>query len=297
MALLLVERFSIELAPTALLKAGSGVARLLPVLPAGTRVYLPSLPGDPPDAIEQSIALLRRSHDGLVPVPHIPAQRVASLATLEQQLSRWQRTATDGVLREALIVRGDAHGHNTADSVATAAAASNAPPFPDSLALLETDVLQRHGFDAVSLCGHPEGVGDLSADAARLALTRKLEWAAGAGVAPRVVTQFCFDATTTTRFVDELRRGGAAGASAPVSLGVVGPTKRPMRSRMAERCGVRPPPPARANAGGDEDDGWPGEYIESLERWQASSGAAGAAVELHVYPFGGLRRTLDWLGV
>ena len=71
MALLLVERFSIELAPTALLKAGSGVARLLPVLPAGTRVYLPSLPGDPPDAID-SRAL--RRYDGSV---HIPAQRVA----------------------------------------------------------------------------------------------------------------------------------------------------------------------------------------------------------------------------
>ena len=62
----------------------------------------------------------------------------------------------------------------------------------------------------------------------------KLQWAASANVAARVVTQFCFDAGATARFVDELRRAGAA--STPVSLGVVGPSDRP-----AEQT-VRPDP-------------------------------------------------------
>lgn len=289
----LAHLFSVELAPSTLLKAGGGVARLLPALPSGTRVFLPSLPADPADAIEQSIALLRRSHAGLVPVPHIPAQRVQSLAVLERQLTAWQRAAGDGVITEAMVVRGDAHGHSTdqgAEAVAVPATSIAAPPFEHSLALLETGVLQRHGFDAVSLCGHPEGVGPLDAVAARAALRRKLEWADSAGVASRVVTQFCFDVGATTRFVDELRRHHAC----PVSLGVVGPSSVSMRGRMATRCGVAPPAAASSTSHDDGHDGWPDGYVRELTRWHELHGDG---VSVHVYPFGGVRRTLEWVGV
>ena len=308
----LARAWSIELAPTSLIKAGSATARLLPLLPAGTRVYLPSLPGDPPDAIAQGIALLRRENAELVPVPHIPAQRVASVDELERRLASWQRAAArDGVLREALIVRGDAHANHDAT-----APASPPPPlpsmrptsvFPESLALLESGVLQRCGFDAVSLCGHPEGVGDLSASDARAALIRKLQWAESANVAARVVTQFCFDAGTTAAFVDDLRGAGfVSAANAPISLGIVGPTRREVRDRMAVRCGVAAPPPESRTAQGSNqehasglsqgEDGWPSMYVDALTRWHASSDAMrDSPVGLHVYPFGGLRRTLEWL--
>ena len=45
--------WSLELSAPGLLKPGSGSARLLPLLPPSTRVYLPALPNDPPTAIEE----------------------------------------------------------------------------------------------------------------------------------------------------------------------------------------------------------------------------------------------------
>jgi methylenetetrahydrofolate reductase (NADPH) len=289
--------FSLELAPTSLLKGGA-ILRLLPSVPAGTRVYLPALPADPPDAIERSIALLRRTHTGLVPVPHIPAQRVPSLDALERQLTAWQRSAADGALHEALVVRGDANGHSTDVAAVAPASVHASPVFAESLELLETNVLQRHGFDTVSLCGHPEGVGPLSPAQAREALVRKLHWAAAAGVASRVVTQFCFDAAMTTQFVDALR--GSAGAATPVSLGIVGPSATALRVRMAHRCGVAPPlntsraASSSAPSAAAEDDCWPADYMDSLRHWQVVRGSD-AGVSLHISPFGGLHRTLEWL--
>lgn len=288
---------SLELSPTVLLRAGSATAKLLAIIPTGTRVYLPALPADPPDAVEGALRLLRRENAGLLAVPHIPATRVASTAALEHQLGAWQRASGDGV-REVLIVRGDLNAHH--GEVGETAGAPSRGPFGRSLDLLETGVLQRAGIHAVSLCGHPEGVGHLSAAGACEALVAKLQWAEAASVEARIVTQFCFSARTTIAYAEQLR---AAGVTAPLSVGVVGPCKAEVRARMAERCGVTPP------AGGESDhpDGallneheWPSEYVRVLAQWQRGglAGASGHGVQalhLHLYPFGGLGSTLRWM--
>jgi|LauGreDrversion2_5_1035112.scaffolds.fasta_scaffold10554_2 methylenetetrahydrofolate reductase (NADPH) len=286
---------SLELSPTGLLRAGSATAKLLAMIPTGTCVYLPALPADPPDAVEGALRLLRRENAGLLAVPHIPATRVASTAALERQLGAWQRASGDGV-REVLIVRGDLNAHHGEES-ATAGAPSRGL-FGRSLDLLETGVLQRAGIHAVSLCGHPEGVGHLSAAGACEALVAKLQWAEAASVEARIVTQFCFSARATIAYAEQLR---AAGVTAPLSVGVVGPCKAEIRTRMAERCGVTPP------AGGESDhpDGallnehdWPSEYVRALAQWQRDglAGASGHGVQaLHLYPFGGLGSTLRWV--
>lgn len=277
--------WSLELSTTSLLKAGSTVAPLLARIPGGTRIYLPALPTDPPSAITDALALLQRENAALVPVPHIAASRERSTAELERRLAEWQRASGSNV-REALIVRGDPLAtHSTDDGVAAAsqggARRANGAPFQTSIDLLETGVLQRCGLDAVSLCGHPEGVGGLSADAARAALMAKLAWADAAGVRARVVTQFCFDQPTTTAFVDALRADGADGVD--VSLGIVGPDVRhAVCQRMAKRCGVAPPASPSAAP-----------YLRSLASWQQQRGATAGAQALHLYPFAGLGATLS----
>ena len=279
--------WSLELGTTGLLKAGSTTAPILGRLPAGTRIFLPALPNDPPTAMEEALRLLRRENPGLVPVPHIAASREASIASLENRLAAWQRATSDGV-REALIVRGDPHAtHSTERLQGTTATpgASDVPgssemAFHTSLELLETGVLQRCGVEAVSLCGHPEGVGGLSADAARAALSAKLQWAAASDVRARVVTQFCFDSGATQAFVDALRTDGL---DVDVSLGVVGPSSLALKQRMAERCGVSPPAEDLAT------------YVRAIGAWQAARGARRGVQSLHLYPFGGLAKTLRWM--
>ena len=274
--------WSLELGAVGLLKAGSASAALLARLPAGTRIYLPALPADPPTAIEEALGLLRRENAALVPVPHVAASREASGASLESRLAAWQRASADGV-REVLVVRGDPHGHSTDERTAAAAAGGGGGggSFRTSLELLETGVLQRCGVEAVSLCGHPEGIGaaGLSADAARAHLTAKLLWAGAAGVHARVVTQFCFDASTATAYVDALR---ADGVDVDVSLGIVSPdVKMETRKAMALRCGVARPAAGIATPA-----------LRGIAQWQFERGEAAGAQALHLYPFGGLRKCL-----
>ena len=290
-------RWSLELSPTGLLKAGSVTARLLPSLPAGTRIYLPALPTDPPDAIERALTLLRREGAGtLIPVPHVAATRVESSAELERTLCAWQRASCDAV-HETLVVRGDPRAHHGSLGSARQVAAAGSGPFGCSLDLLESGLLQRCGVGAVSLCGHPEGVGDLSCDAASAALVPKLQWADASGVAARVVTQFCFDAPTTTAYVDSLR---ALGVTAAVNVGLVGPSTLDLRTRMAARCGVALPMEDGIDGGGGGSKGkerlqWPSAHMRTLAAWQQARGPTAGVQAIHVYPFGGLARTLEWL--
>ena len=119
--------WSIELSTTGLLKANSLAARVLPRLPAGVRIYLPALPQDPPDAIENALTLLRRENPGLVPVPHIAASRgdvglVKVLAEHEKFPVATKTTDTKGRMPLAVVV-GDARKAAIADIVGPVAEA------------------------------------------------------------------------------------------------------------------------------------------------------------------------------
>ena len=78
------------------------------------------------------------------------------------------------------------------------------------------------------------------------------------------------------------------GASAALAVGIVGPCSREMRIRMARRCAVAEPglPAGEKHA---EDVWLDHDYLRSLGRRQH------AYDNLHVYPFGGLSKTLKWL--
>ena len=284
--------WSIELSTTGLLKAGSASVRLLPMLPVGTRVYLPALPGDPPDAIERALVLLRREcKDAVVPVPHVAASRVESKIELEQQLCAWQRASKDSI-EEALIVRGDPQRHHGNLDGGSGLAASHGP-FGCSLDLLQSGVLQGAGVRTVSLCGHPEGVGELSRDAASDALLRKLHWAEASSMKARIVTQFCFSTAKTIEYAELLR---SLGVVADLHVGVVGPCSPEIRMRMANRCAVAPPDAEDATMSkGADGRRWPSTYVRALADWQAGLNDDAGRLALHVYPFGGLESTLNWL--
>ena len=164
--------WSLELGVGQLAKA----APLLSQLPAGTRIFIPSLPADPPSGMEAGLATLRRENAGLVPVPHIAASREESDASLERRLCAWQRVND---VREVLVVRGDTVGHGDSP----AAMPPMTGPYGTSLDLLETGVLQRCGIETVAFGSHPEGIAaaGLSAAAAKVHLKSKLQWGESVG--------------------------------------------------------------------------------------------------------------------
>lgn len=277
-------RLSLEVLPTKLLGSGTSslTTSLLALVPRGTRVYLPSLPGDAPAAMGAALAHLHASAPHVEPVPHIAASRVPSEAELLRRLDSWQE-ACSNQLSEVLVVRGDEGAHDTAAHGNPTSPRPSGGPFATTLDLLESGALARRGVETVGLCGHPEGIGaTVSTGEGIVHLKGKTAALRRAGQQPRIVTQICFDAERATGFVDALR---AAEEEAPVSLGLVGPAKAQLLQRMALQCGVRPPPPATE----------PSELLERVAVWQRLRGQRHGAEAIHIYPFGGLRTTLQWL--
>ncbi|HEX6723489.1 MAG TPA: hypothetical protein VF107_18115, partial [Burkholderiaceae bacterium] len=129
-----------------------------PLLPSGTCVYVPSLPARPLDLSLPVLAAIRAQ--GLDPVPHVAARRVASHGELERFLK--QAVREHGVHR-VMLIGGD-------ESEA-------AGPWRDSVQLLASGVLGDAGVREIGIAAYPEGHPKIAQDALRRAFERKLELA------------------------------------------------------------------------------------------------------------------------
>lgn len=244
-------------------------------LASGTDVYVNWLPGDNHHRSVAAAATLRRV--GLNPVPHVAARYLTGLTQLQDFLARLSGEA--GV-RQVLAIAGD----------------RDRPlgPFESTLQLLETGLFEKYRISRVGIAGYPEGNPRIATQALATALAAKLARAAEGGVAPYIVTQFCFEAQP---IVDWTRRLRGAGVSAPIHVGLAGPAGLATLMKFALRCGVgnsiralslRGPAIARLLT-----EAGPERVIEDLARAHAVDPALGFA-GVHFFSFGGFVRTAAW---
>lgn len=241
----------------------------------GAAIYLPFLPNARADDAARACRHLKDA--GLRPVPHLAARAMASRRELQDWLERLSGAGADA----ALVVAGDArrpHG-----------------PYADSLQLLETGLLQAHGFTGVGFAGHPEGHPRVEDGALWQTLARKADYARAAGLSAWVVTQFFFDAAALERW---LKAYEASGVNLPVWVGMPGPTKLRTLLGFALRCGVGAS--ARALASDPEV------MLRLAGRWKpdalfsdicdvAAANPGGPVAGVHLFPFGGARQGAGWL--
>ncbi len=243
-------------------------------LEKGSDVYINFIAGDDLGAKVRCAAALRAS--GFNPVPHIGARHLKSAPQLDDLLAR---LAGEAGVDRALLIGGDA--------------AAAAGPFDSSLAVLASGLLAKHRFRAAGFAGYPEGHPQIAGPVLKRALADKLALAAEQGIAPFIVTQFCFDAAAVSAWLTELRRSGIA---TPVRLGLAGPANVATLVRFAIRCGVTNS--IRALTGRADrflrlvSDSAP----DALVRGIAESDAAATAgiAGLHFFPFGGVAKTARW---
>jgi methylenetetrahydrofolate reductase (NADPH) len=265
----LVAAASIELSPRDPL-AGPGLADLFP--PA-TTVFVNHPPSADYGDIVAACARLRRA--GFVPVPHIAARRLASMEAATDFLRR----ATDEAdIADVLLIGGDPDWP--------------AGPFRDSLTLLASGLVECHGIERVRFAGYPEGHPLISANALGRALSAKLALAQERGLAVSLVTQFGFDAAPIEAWIAGLR---ARGIDCPVAVGIAGPASVITLAKFAVRCGIGGS--LRALARGHTafarilSEAAPDALIDALVAGEAETGAIDG---LHVFTFGGVRRTAEW---
>jgi methylenetetrahydrofolate reductase (NADPH) len=268
----LLADFSIEATPRQVSKIPSFAA----LLPAGTSVYVPFLPGA---AFGETIDAARRLMDeAMRPVPHLAARAVPGRA----QLDSWLGSLADAGVSSLLLIAGDL--------------AEPAGPFGDTMQILDSGLLERHGFSRVGVAGHPDGHPAADEAALASALAYKQAYATATGAEMWVVTQFAFDAEPIRLWLDSLP---GLGVTLPVRVGLPGPAKLRTLISFALSCGVAASARAlakRPDMAGKLLGQWqPDELVTALARHRMER-PDGQLAGVHVFPFGGLKTSAAWFG-
>ena len=244
-------------------------------LPPGMLVHISLIAGDDYHGLLNTAAQLRK--DGFQPVPHLPARSMMSYTQLEDYVTR---AAGCGVER-LLVIGGDLDQQQG--------------PFAGAGDVLATGLLAKHGIRGVDLAAYPEGNARLAPLDTEKLLDEKLAMARAQGLDPAITTQFGFEAAPILSWLRALRM---RGEQAPVRLGLAGPANIVTLLKYGVRCGIggslralhaQPDSLNRQLGQGD-----PVQLLTTLAAgWPA--GLDQDRVTLHVYAFGGIRRTAAWL--
>ena len=221
---------------------------------------------------------LRRA--GFIPVPHLAARHLSSFTQASDFL---RRVREEAAVASVLIVAGDAD--------------RPAGPFRDSLDLLASGVVERHGIGHVLCAGYPEGHPRIGSGALDSALAQKRALARERGLDLTLVTQFGFEPAPIRRWLADLPR---RGVFCPVRIGVAGPTSIAMLAKFAVRSTPEGGVGAslRALARGHVafarilTEATPDALLAAL----FAEPIAGAPIAgLHIFTFGDVRHTAAWI--
>lgn len=245
------------------------------LIPAGTRINVTFLGNED---LGMRVAAARAVRDrGFVPVPHISARRLGSQAGLEEFLDRLQQV---GATEHVFAVGGDP--------------ASPEGPYPDTLTVIRSGLLQKYGVREVGVAGYPEGHPDIPSETLWSHLRDKSAELTRQGLDAVILTQFAFDADAVLAWIRRVRE---LGVSSPIRIGTAGPAGIRRLLAFARRFGVGSSAAVVRKYGFSLSNllgtAGPDAFVTDLaERLDAD--AAADDVGLHLYTFGGLAATARW---
>eukprot|EP00996_Jenningsia_fusiforme_P001465 NODE_2346_length_1224_cov_38.511489_g2140_i0.p1 GENE.NODE_2346_length_1224_cov_38.511489_g2140_i0~~NODE_2346_length_1224_cov_38.511489_g2140_i0.p1 ORF type:complete len:336 (+),score=40.10 NODE_2346_length_1224_cov_38.511489_g2140_i0:55-1008(+) len=298
---------SIEILPRAAASMCRGTLRL------GTPVFVPHLAGTRLRDVATAACHLRTL--GLVPVPHVSARAVRSASELSEAVSILSRGGVDSVL----LIGGSQSGSDG--------------PFDSADSLLHAGELLQGGrcggkgswLRYVGFAGHPEGnsLAGLTARETAAGAAQRIIGARKLGLSPFVVTQLCFDFEPIAGWCRELSASLARAEAGtdptewaelppvPVRMGVVGCCSLSTCLRYAAMCGVSSPASlasavvrggtfkALATASVLRSRYTPKHLLDDLDRHQQDQQDkphGKAKIDgIHIYPFGALEETFEFL--
>lgn len=274
----LIKNFSLEMTGKdipALIEAKDGI-------PPGTRINVTFLGNED---LEMRVAAAKAARDlGFIPVPHVSARRLKSKGDFEEFLGRLQEV---GAAEHLFVVGGDP--------------AEPEGPYRDSLALVNTGLLQQYGVREVGIGGYPEGHPDIRKEDLWRALEDKSAALAAQGLKASIITQFAFDTAPVAAWIDEVR---ARGIQAPIRVGTPGPAGVKRLLGFARRFGVGANAMIVKKYGFSltnlMGDAGPDRFVNDLAAVLADHAPRQdhhlpAQVGLHFYTFGGLLATANWV--
>ncbi|MFC3100033.1 methylenetetrahydrofolate reductase [Altererythrobacter lauratis] len=266
----MVDGYSLEMTA----KEIEGLKEAAPLIRPGTQIAVTFLPGETLEQRVDAAVLVREL--GFEPIVHLSARRIESEEQLDWYLGEITQKA--GVKR-VFIIAGD-------------------PPEPEgpystSLQIIETGLLEKHGIEIVGVGGHPEGHPNNTPAELWDWMERKIAAVRAHGMVPLVVTQFAFDDDAIVAWLAEMRQ---RGIDVPVRLGVPGPAGIKRLLGFAKRCGVGASASVMKKYGISLTNligsAGPDKLVASLDK---KLGAEHGRVRLHLYPFGALTASAEWI--
>ncbi|AZR25415.1 methylenetetrahydrofolate reductase [Xanthomonas vasicola pv. arecae] len=266
----IADAYSLEVSVKDIGALTKAAPRMLP----GSTMFIPYLPGQN-DAARLAAAQMVRGL-GFEPMPHLSARRMTSLDELQAFVARLVDEA--GVTR-CFVIAGDPF--------------TPKGPFADSLSLIDTGVFERAGIRTIGVAGHPEGHPIMHTAEQWDVLERKCRSIEERGMAAVIVTQFGFDADMVVTWVEALR---ARGMTHPVRVGVPGPASVAVLARYAASCGVGACASVLSKYGISIGklfgNAGPDRFVDRLVSCLTE---AHGDIRLHVFPFGGIAQSVEWV--
>jgi len=266
----ITDGFSLEMTA----KDEASLREAAPLIPAETPIAITYLPGEELAArVAATVAVRELSFE---PMPHFSARRIRS----EDDFEAYLRAVVDRAgVRRCFIVAGDPPEPEG--------------PYADTMALIRTGAFERSGIKAIGIGGHPEGHPNMTTAQCWAVLEAKVREIEARGMAPLIVTQFGFDPDAFLTWVRDLR---ARGITCPVRIGVPGPAGIKRLLAYAARCGVGASASVMKKYGVSITNllgtAGPDKLVDAFASGLA---AEHGRVRLHFYPFGGMRKTLEWI--
>lgn len=267
----MVDGYSLEMTA----KETEGLREAAPFIRPGTQIAVTFLPGEEIAQRVEAAVLVREL--GFEPIVHLSARRIES----EQQLDDYLRDITTKAgVKRVFIIAGDPPEPEG--------------PYSDSLQIIETGLLEKHGIEIVGVGGHPEGHPNNTPAELWDWMERKIAAIRTHGMTPLVVTQFAFDDDAIVEWVAEMR---GRGIDVPVRLGVPGPAGIKRLLGFAKRCGVGASANVMKKYGISLTNllgsAGPDKLVASLDA-KLNQDDHGR-VRLHLYPFGALKASAEWI--
>ena len=264
---------SIEVSP----KQAVENAALPGLFPAKTRVYITDIGTDSAETL--TAGAKRVAELGYTPVPHFASRRLTTKGALEERIKMMTNEAG---ITDVLVIGGGLE--------------KQAGDFSSTMEVLETGFFDKYGITHMGIAGHPEGSPDFSEEVALEALRLKKSFANRSDMELRIVTQFGFDASGFISWADSLAEHGI---DLPVHLGVAGPAKITTLIKFAAMCGVGNSISFLKNRGSaimSMVAGFdPNEIVDPIENHIKTHGKASPIKQIHVFPFGGVKKSSQWL--
>ena len=263
--------YSIETTPNVYNKYG----KFSDIVNKRNTIYVTYLPDENKDNVINTVKKLNL--EGFDVVPHLPARTIKDSIELEYFI---KSLSVECGCYKILIIGGGGKQKGSIKS---------------TMDVLETDFLSKYNFTDVGVAGHPEGSPDINVKELDNAIIKKNHFAQKVDFKMYLATQFFFEAKSLKEWELHLK---SLNNNLAIHAGIPGPATLKTLISYARSCGIsnsiRFLSKQALNITKLATTRSPDKLIYDLASYQIETPETKLR-KIHFYPFGGIKKTSDWL--